>query len=202
MIAAVRDVIAACVASGSRQNVSGSMSAKTGSAPTRRTAFAEAAKENDGTTTSSPRPIPSARKVSCSAEVPEFTAMQWRPATMSANSASNAATSGPCTTDPLRNTRTAAAISSSPITGRAAGTNPSLLLDNRRSPPGHAPEYVTASTCTGVGRIQPEDIEPMICRSQGAAEYSVSRAPPAAQCAGGGSGYALPTVFRWPMACP
>ena len=121
MIAAVRGVIAAATASGSRQKVSGSMSAKTGVAPTRRTALAVAAKENDGTITSSPGPMPSAISVSCSAEVPELTATQCRPSTSAENSSSNAATSGPCTTMPLRSTRTAASISSSPITGRAGG---------------------------------------------------------------------------------
>ena len=40
MIAAVRGVIAAATAAGSRQKLSGSMSAKTGSAPTSRTALA------------------------------------------------------------------------------------------------------------------------------------------------------------------
>ena len=60
--------------------VSGSMSAKTGSAPTRRTALAEAANENDGTMTSSPAAMPSAIKARCRAEVPELTATQCRPA--------------------------------------------------------------------------------------------------------------------------
>ena len=54
MIATVRGVIAAATASGLRQKLSGSMSTKTGSAPTRRTTFAVAANENDGTMTSSP----------------------------------------------------------------------------------------------------------------------------------------------------
>ena len=77
------------------------MSANTGSAPTRRTALADAAKENDGTITSSPAPMPSAIKARCKAEVPELTATQCRPPTTSENSASKAATSGPWTTFPL-----------------------------------------------------------------------------------------------------
>ena len=121
MIATVRGVIAAATASGSRQNVPASMSAKTGVAPTRRTALALAANENDGTMTSSPGPKPSAISESWSADVPEFTATQCRPPTSAPNSCSNAATSGPCTTMPLRSTRTAASISASPITGRAGG---------------------------------------------------------------------------------
>ena len=161
------------------------MSAKTGSAPTRRTALAVAAKVKDGTITSSPGPIPSASSERWSAEVPELTATQCA-----------AGTGGELLLEGLHlGTLHDHAAAQHPYRSSylflhdhppSGPDNPSLLLDNRRSTPGHAPEYVTASTCTGVGRIEPEDIEPMICRSQGAAEYSVSRAPPAAQCAGGG----------------
>ena len=48
MIAAVRAVIAASTLAGSRQKVSGSMSAKTGVAPVSATELAVAAKVNDG----------------------------------------------------------------------------------------------------------------------------------------------------------
>lgn len=61
--------------------------------------------------------------------MPELTATQWRPATSSEKPSSKAATSGPCTTRPLRSTRTTASISSSPITGRAAGIVSLLSLD-------------------------------------------------------------------------
>ena len=121
MIATVRGVIAAATASGSRQKLPGSMSANTGVAPTSRTALALAAKEKDGTMTSSPGPRLSAIRESWSAEVPELTATQCRPPTTAPNSCSKPATSGPCTTMPLRSTRTAASISASPMTGRAGG---------------------------------------------------------------------------------
>lgn len=121
MIAAVRGPSTAATESGSRLKVTGSMSANTGVAPVSRTELAVAAKVNEGTTTSSPAPIPAATSASRSAEVPEFTATQCRPSTSAENSSSNAATSGPCTTWPPRSTRTAASISSSPITGLAAG---------------------------------------------------------------------------------
>ena len=73
MIARVRSEIAFATESGSRQNVLGSMSANTGVAPIRLTASAVAKKVNDGTITSSPGPIPSARRPSTSASVPEPT---------------------------------------------------------------------------------------------------------------------------------
>ena len=47
---------------GSRQNVVGSMSAKTGVAPVRATELAVAAKVNDGTMTSSPGLTPAASR--------------------------------------------------------------------------------------------------------------------------------------------
>ncbi len=59
-IAFVRGVIAASTAAGSMLNVSGSTSAKTGVAPVKSTALAEATNENDDVTTSSPGPMPSA----------------------------------------------------------------------------------------------------------------------------------------------
>ena len=79
MIAAVRSVIAASTAAGSRQKSSGSMSANTGVAPVSATELAVAAKVNDGTMTSSPGPMPAASSPRCSPDVPEFTATQARP---------------------------------------------------------------------------------------------------------------------------
>ena len=55
---------------GSIANVSGSMSANTGVAPTRATASAVAANVNAGTITSSPGPTSSARSARTSASVP------------------------------------------------------------------------------------------------------------------------------------
>ena len=57
------------------------MSANTGRAPVSATALAVAAKLNDGTTTSSPGPIPSATSASSRALVPELTATHGRPST-------------------------------------------------------------------------------------------------------------------------
>jgi hypothetical protein len=98
------------------------MSAKTGVAPAITTALAVAANVNDGTTTSSPGPMPAARRPRCSALVPEFTATQMRPPTTSANSDSKAATSAPWTSRPLASTAVAAAISSGPMWTRTADT--------------------------------------------------------------------------------
>ncbi len=58
MIALVRGVIARSAATGSRLQVAGSMSAKTGVAPHCQTALAVAMKLSDGTITSSPGPTP------------------------------------------------------------------------------------------------------------------------------------------------
>ena len=76
-------MIAASIAAGSIQKYVGSMSTKIGVAPVSETELAVAAKLKDGTMTSSPGPMPRASSDICRAEVPEFTAMQWRPATTS-----------------------------------------------------------------------------------------------------------------------
>ncbi|CAB4558281.1 unannotated protein [freshwater metagenome] len=52
------------------------MSANTGTAPASTTELAVAAKEKDGTITSSPALIPAAIKPKCSADVPLFIATQ------------------------------------------------------------------------------------------------------------------------------
>jgi len=53
-----------------------SISTKTGVALTKRTEFAVEINENDGIIISSPSPNPYAKRVACSADVPEFTATQ------------------------------------------------------------------------------------------------------------------------------
>ena len=60
MIARVRSVTASSTFAGSKLHVEPSMSTKTGTAPTRRTAVAVATKLMGGTITSSPLPIPAA----------------------------------------------------------------------------------------------------------------------------------------------
>src|SRR5215468_9927242 len=59
-------------------------------------------------TTSSPRPTPAARRAKCSPTVQLDTAHACLAPTAAANSASNAATSGPCVTQPERSGRRAA----------------------------------------------------------------------------------------------
>ena len=78
MIALVRGVIAASTAAGSRLNVSGSMSAKTGVAPTRWIELAVAKNVNGLVITSSPGPTSSAISARIRASVPDAQPMAWR----------------------------------------------------------------------------------------------------------------------------
>ena len=75
MMARVRDVTARRTAAGSMLKVTGSMSTKTGVAPTRAIDPAVAKNENVLVMTSSPCPMPSAISAASSASVPEDTAM-------------------------------------------------------------------------------------------------------------------------------
>ena len=74
MIAFVLGVIRRSTSSGSRWNDSSSTSAKTTVAPVCSTTLAVAAKVIEGTITSSPGPIPLARRDRCIAAVQEFVA--------------------------------------------------------------------------------------------------------------------------------
>src|SRR5450756_1034352 len=122
MMPTVLSVTAASTAAALRQKLPASMSAKTGVAPVSATEFAVAAKVKDGTMTSSPALTPLESRPRCRPEVPELTATQARPRPKCAeNSSSNAFTSGPCASIPERRTRSTAARSSSPISGRADG---------------------------------------------------------------------------------
>src|ERR1044072_2728355 len=71
--------------------------------------------------TSSPGPTPHAARARCNAVVQLDTAHAWAAPTAAANSLSNAATSGPCVTQPDRIARRAAAASRSSSHGRAIG---------------------------------------------------------------------------------
>jgi hypothetical protein len=102
-------------------NVSRSTSTNTGIAPQYRIALAVAMNEWLTVTTSSPGAIPSAVSARWSAVVQLDTAHACGAATAWANSRSNAATSGPCVTQPDRMARRAASASSSPSHGRATG---------------------------------------------------------------------------------
>ena len=82
----VRSVIAAAAASGSRLNVTGSMSANTGRARSYTITLALATNENGLVTTSSPSLTPTARSARCSPAVPLETALAWAAPTRRANS--------------------------------------------------------------------------------------------------------------------
>ena len=73
MIAFVFGVIAASIAFGQILNVRGSISTKTGMAPTYLIASAVAINVNGVVMTSSPSPMPSAINAKCRASVPEAT---------------------------------------------------------------------------------------------------------------------------------
>ena len=75
-IAFVRSVTAASTAAGSRLNVCGSMSAKTGVAPSYIAQFADATNEYGDVITSSPGPTPASRMQRWSPAVPDETAAQ------------------------------------------------------------------------------------------------------------------------------
>ena len=127
-MAAVRSVMEASMLAGSRVKVTGSMSAKTGTAPLMATELPVAAKVKEGTMTSGAPPARSwsslARVATCWAEVPELTATQWTPSTTWAeNSSSKALTWGPWTTMPEVRTASTASRSSCPMIGLAAGMN-------------------------------------------------------------------------------
>src|SRR5664280_1035336 len=117
MTARVREVRCGSTVAAVMLPVTASTSAKTGSAPTYRTAFVVAMNENDGTTTSSPGPIPATCSARCSAVVQDDTATAYGDCMRAANVSSNSLTRGPCATQPERRTSVTAATSSSPSHG-------------------------------------------------------------------------------------
>src|SRR5207302_1710452 len=84
---------------------------------------------------------PTASNARCSAVVQLATAQACGAPTRAANSRSNAATSGPCVTQPLRITRRAASASASSITGFMIGMMVEFMSELRRAPApgGHVP---------------------------------------------------------------
>ena len=102
-------------------NVSGSTSAKTGVAPVKRTALAEATNEKDEVTTSSPGPMPSACRQRCRPAVPLETATAWRTPMRSAQARSKRGPIGPSESWPERSTSSTSSRSRSPMTGLASG---------------------------------------------------------------------------------
>src|SRR5262245_41307876 len=115
--ARVRSVTFAAIWSGAMLNVTGSMSAKTGRAPSRQTELTVAKKVNGGTMTSSPGPIPRACRASTRASVPDPHPTPNAAPQNAATSFSNAATSGPRIACPDVSTRSTAA-SISPLSER------------------------------------------------------------------------------------
>ena len=85
------------------------------------TEFAEAAKVKEGTITSSPGPIPRARRPRWRADVPELTATQFLPETVLENFDSNSATFLPCARAPLLRTASTASLSFNPKSGLLSG---------------------------------------------------------------------------------
>lgn len=97
------------------------MSTKTGLAPTKSTELAEEIKVKGEVITSSPGPMPWARRARCSAVVPEEVATAWRTPHMAAKALSNSSTLGPWASIPDFRTAMMASFSSSPINGWAIG---------------------------------------------------------------------------------
>src|SRR3954470_20187785 len=122
MIAFVALVTARSAASGSRLNVRGSTSAKTGVAPHCHTAFAVAMNDIEGTTTSSPGPTPETWSASWSAVVQLLTATASTAQTRSANAGAIPPTRGPGDPQPEAITSATARPSSPRRYGRANGT--------------------------------------------------------------------------------
>ncbi len=120
-MALVLSVIFSRTSFGSRLNVLGSMSAKTGLALWKRIELAVAMKVNGVVMTSSPSLIPRAFRATSRAAVPLATAIPCLAPKYSANSLSKASTSSPWASIPLLRTSTTAFISSSPMRGLAMG---------------------------------------------------------------------------------
>src|SRR5690348_14237012 len=92
--------------------------------------------------TSSPGPAPAASRARCSAVVQLETAHAYGAPTREANSDSNAATSGPCVTQPARIGLPAASASARPMNGLVMGMIESGMdsvstLFLFRAPPAH-----------------------------------------------------------------
>src|SRR3954470_12286764 len=119
----VRGVIAASTAAGSRFNVRGSTSAKTGAAPSKMKQFALEANEIGEVIASSPGPSPAIRASRCSPAVPLETAATYGAPIRSASSSSKRSIVGPSESRPERSTSSTSSSSRSPIQGRASGTS-------------------------------------------------------------------------------
>ena len=118
----VRSVTAASTAAGSRLSVRGSMSAKTGVAPSYIAQFADATNEYGDVITSSPGPTPARRMQRWRPAVPDETAAQKRAPTASASICSKRGPVGPSESRPERSTSSTSSSSRSSIQGPRAGS--------------------------------------------------------------------------------
>ena len=134
MIARVRGVIAAAAASRSIRPVPGSLSTRTGVAPTSSTALAVATNVIAGTSTSSPGPIAATWSASVSAAVHDDTQRTWLAPRCSSSARSKRLTFGPAVIHPERRESTTSAISSSPMSGVARGRKVSRIRDKNAGP--------------------------------------------------------------------
>ena len=127
-MALVRGVMAASTLSRSMLRVTGSMSTKTGLAPTVSTTLDVATHEIGVVMTSSPGPMPAMRSATSIVAVPLAKVRTMRPPKYSDSAASNAATFGPEVIQPERSTSATAAMVASSMVGRTKGRNGSSAV--------------------------------------------------------------------------
>ncbi len=113
----VFEVIAASIRRGSICQVSGSMSTKTGRAPSNMMLLLDAMNENGVVTTSSPAPTPSDFQIKCKPDVPLLHAIACLLPIRRLNACSNSGTRGPRLNWWVFKTATTASISACEISG-------------------------------------------------------------------------------------
>src|ERR1035437_3893067 len=123
MMARVAGVMAASIRARSMLRVTGSMSTKTGRAPTSRMTLLVATQESGVVMTSWPGPMPAMRSAISIVHVPEVKARTGRPPKNSESLASNSFALGPDVIQPERRTSTTPAMVSSSMVGRVNGRN-------------------------------------------------------------------------------
>ena len=135
-IARVRGPTARATASTSICSVPGSMSTKTGLAPTARIMFAVAAHVIAVVMTSSPGPIPAARSARWRPPVAELTATACRAPVAAAKASSNRPRRGPPVSQPDSRHSVTAPTSAGPIVGRESGKKVERIRALHPDPPG------------------------------------------------------------------
>ena len=126
MMARVCGVMAASTASRSMLRVRGSISTKTGLAPTATTTLAVATQVTAVVMTSSPGPMPAMRKATSMVAVPLEKARTGRPPNSAESCASKASTFGPEVIQPEASTRPTSAMVSASMCGRVKGRKSGL----------------------------------------------------------------------------